>query len=58
MIKQNDVHIEKILLSIINKLNQMDENLHLYQKRNMYDIILYIIVGMLLSFVIYSAMRK
>jgi len=58
MIKQNDVHIEKILLSIINKLNQMDENLNLYQKRNMYDIILYIIVGMLLSFVIYSAMRK
>jgi len=58
MIKQNDVHIEKILLSIINKLNQMDENLHLYQKRNMYDIILYIIIGMLLSFVIYSAMRK
>ncbi len=58
MIKKNDIHIEKILLSIINKLNQMDENLHLYQKRNMYDIILYIIVGMLLSFVIYSAMRK
>lgn len=58
MIKQNDVHIEKMLVSIIHKLNQMDENLHLYQKRNMYDIILYIIVGMLLSFVIYSAMRK
>jgi len=58
MIKQNDVHIEKMLVSIINKLNKMDENLHLYQKRNMYDIILYIIVGMLLSFVIYSAMRK
>ena len=36
----------------------MDENLNLYQKRNIYDIILYIIVGMLLSFVIYSAMRK
>ena len=58
MINRNNINIEKMLSIIITKLNEMENNLHLYQKRNMYDIILYIIVGMLLSFIIYSIMKK
>ena len=58
MIKHNNSTIEKMLSKIITKLNEMEDNLHLYQKRNMYDIILYIIIGMLISFIIYSTMKK
>lgn len=49
-----EIEIKEILIDIINKLNKIENDLHNNNKRNMYDIILYIILGMLLSFIIYS----
>jgi len=47
-----NMHI--LLIDILNKLNKIEQDLHNNNKRNMYDIVLYIIVGMLLSFILYS----
>ena len=47
-----NMHI--LLMDIINKLNKIEQDLHNNNKRNMCDVVLYIIVGMLLSFIIYS----
>ena len=49
-----EIEIKEILIDIINKLNKIENDLNNNNKRNMYDIILYIILGMLLSFIIYS----
>ena len=49
-----EIEFKEILIDIINKLNKIENDLHNNNKRNMYDIILYIILGMLLSFIIYS----
>ena len=49
-----DTNIQLVLMDILNKLNKIEQDLHNNNKRNLYDIILYIIVGMLLSFIIYS----
>lgn len=44
--------IYEMLNEILNKINKMEGNLH--SNRNIYDIVLYVIIGMLLSFIIYS----
>lgn len=51
---KDDTNIQLVLMDILNKLNKIEQDLHNNNKRNLYDIILYIIVGMLLSFIIYS----
>ena len=43
-----------ILQQVITKLDKMERELHIQQSRNMYDIILYILIGMILSFILYS----
>jgi len=50
----SDSNIHMILIDILNKLNKIEKDLHNNNKRNMCDVVLYIIVGMLLSFIIYS----
>ena len=43
-----------ILQQVIIKLDKMERELHIQQSRNTYDIILYILIGMILSFILYS----
>jgi hypothetical protein len=50
-----------ILQQIISRLDNIEHNLnklHTNQSRNMYDIVLYIIFGMILSFILYSIICK
>jgi hypothetical protein len=50
----NNINIQTVLIDILNKLNKIENDLHHNNKKNMYDIILYILIGILLSFIIYS----
>jgi hypothetical protein len=50
----NNRNMHILLMDILNKLNKIEQDLHHNNKRNMCDVVLYIIVGMLLSFIIYS----
>jgi hypothetical protein len=50
----NNINIQTVLIDILNKLNKIENDLHNNNKKNMYDIILYILIGILLSFIIYS----
>jgi hypothetical protein len=43
-----------ILQQVVTKLDKMERELHHQQSRNMYDIVLYILIGMILSFILYS----
>jgi hypothetical protein len=60
-VSSNDTQVLFILQQVISKLDKIERDLHHQQSRNMYDIILYILIGMILSFIIYSmfsGMRK
>jgi len=48
------LNIESLLVDILNKINKLEKDLHHNNKKNVYDIILYVLTGMLLSFIIYS----
>jgi hypothetical protein len=57
----NDAQILIILQQIINKLDSLEYNmqsLHHNKSKNMYDIILYIIFGMILSFLLFSILSS
>ena len=43
-----------ILQQVISKLDKIESDLHHHKSRNMHDIILYILIGMLISFILYS----
>ena len=43
-----------ILQQVITKLDKLERDLHHHQSRNTYDIILYILIGMIISFILYS----
>jgi len=53
-LNNNNNNIHNLLNDIINKLDKLEIELHNNNKKNMYDLILYILIGMLLSFIIYS----
>jgi len=56
-LSSNDTQILIILQQVINKLDSLEYNmqaLHHHKSKNMYDIILYIIFGMILSFILCS----
>ena len=60
-VSSNETQILIILQQILDKLDKLDKierDLHSHQSRNMYDIILYIIMGMILSFILYSICIK
>ena len=50
----DDTNIKQLLISIMNKLDKIEIDLQSTNKRNMYDIILYMIIGMIISVLIYS----
>ena len=57
----NDAQILIILQQIISKLDSLEYNmqsLHHHKSKNMYDIILYIIFGMILSFLLFSILSS
>ena len=54
----DDLEIKDLLNTIIKKINNIETQLSNYNNKNIYDLILYIIIGILLSFCIYSIFSK
>jgi len=50
----NNAQVLFILQQVLSKLDKLERELHHQQSRNMYDIVLYILIGMILSFILYS----
>ena len=53
-----DTDIKTILNTIIKKIDKIEIELHSYNQKNIYDIILYIIICILFSFCMYSIFSK
>ena len=61
IMSSNNTQVLIILQQLISKLDRIEHNLHNLhnnQSRNMYDIVLYVIFGMILSFILYSIMSN
>jgi hypothetical protein len=54
----NDPEIKHLLNTIIKKIDTIELQLSNYNNKNIYDLILYIVIGILLSFCIYSMFNK
>jgi hypothetical protein len=54
----NDPDIKQLLNTIIKKIDTIEIQLANYNNKNIYDLILYIVIGILLSFCIYSIFNK
>jgi hypothetical protein len=50
----NDIQIQMMLQQILSKLDNLEREMHHNKSRNMHDIILYILIGMLIAFILYS----
>jgi hypothetical protein len=50
----SDTQLLFILQQMMSKLDKIESDLHYNNSRNMYDITLYILIGMLISFIFYS----
>ena len=57
-IHQTDAKLQMLLYKILTKLDTIETELQHRPSRNMHDIILYILIGMLLSFILYSIFSK
>jgi len=55
---QDLLELQKSLKNILVRLENVEKELENSSSRNMYDIILYILIGMLLSFILYTLLRK
>ena len=53
-INANNLQFQMMLQSILMKLDNMENEMNHRQSRNMYDISLYILIGMIISFILYS----
>jgi len=56
--QQQIVQFQQALQEILHRLDKLEGEMHNSKSRNMYDMILYILVGVLISFIIYSILRK
>ena len=54
----NIVQFQMTLQTILMKLDKLESDLHHNQSRNMYDISLYILIGMIISFMLYSILSS
>ena len=54
----DDLEIKQLLNTIIKKIDSIESQLSNYNNKNIYDLILYIIIGIMLSFCIYSIFSK
>lgn len=50
----NEAQVLLILQQIVSKLDKLEIDLHHHKARNMHDVILYILIGILLAFIMYS----
>ena len=50
----SNMHFQMTLQSILMKLDKLESDLNNNQSRNMYDISLYILIGMIISFMLYT----
>jgi len=50
--------IQSSLKDILARLERVESEMHTAGTRNMYDMVLYILVGMLIAFIFYSLLRK
>jgi hypothetical protein len=57
-ITQQSLQFQQALQDIIHRLDRLERDMHHNSTRNMYDMVLYILVGMLIAFIIYSILRK
>jgi len=57
-INKNSMMNTNSLNDIINRLERLERDFNMFKTRNMYDMTLYILVGMLIAFIIYSLLRK
>jgi len=58
-IQKQHIQFQQVLQDVLQRLAILEKEMHhSSSSRNMYDMILYIIVGMLISFIIYSILRK
>ena len=56
--QQQTLQFQQALQDIIHRLDSLEREMKHNNNRNVYDIVLYILVGMLISFIIYSILRK
>ena len=54
----NDIQLQMMMHQIITKLDNLEQALHSHSSRNMYDISLYILIGMIIAFILNSVFRK
>lgn len=52
------VNFQKTLQDVLLRLDRLEAKMQNQQIRNMYDMVLYILVGMLIAFILYSILRK
>ena len=50
--------VQASLQDILSRLERVEQELHNGASRNMCDMVLYVLVGMLISFILYSFLRK
>lgn len=53
-----NIQFQKTLQDILQRLNRLETNMQHNNTRNMYDMVLYILVGMLIAFIVYAILRK
>ena len=56
--QQQALQFQQALQEILHRLDRLESEMYNNKSRNMYDMVLYILVGMLISFIIYSILRK
>ena len=56
--RQQTLQFQQALQDIIHRLDNLEHDMRQNSNRNMYDMVLYILVGMLFAFIIYSILRK
>lgn len=57
-LSQTVAQIQASLQDVIARMDRLERELHNGQSRNMCDMVLYILVGMLIAFILYSLLRK
>ena len=50
--------LQMTVQDVLKRLDLLERELHKNQTRNMYDIVLYILIGMILAFILYAILRK
>lgn len=52
------LEFQQTLMDIVRRMDRLEADMKHYHSKNMYDMVLYILVGMLIAFIVYSLLRK